>query len=161
MDDERWALLEKRIAALEARVADGADPRDDDTFWALRELKRQAEGRSHVLFTGSVTLPTGAHYEWQETVEVSSMLEADPTQAVAALSALAHPVRLQLLHKVLHGRHTVSDLGEGLGTSGQLYHHLRQLVAEGWLTTSGRGLYDVPAERVVPLLTLLATAGLR
>ena len=28
MDDERWDVLEKRIAALEARVADGADLRD-------------------------------------------------------------------------------------------------------------------------------------
>nr|WP_276612497.1 winged helix-turn-helix domain-containing protein [Kineococcus vitellinus] len=71
---------------------------------------------------------------------------------------MAHPVRLHLLHEVLHGRRTVPELSEGLGTSGQLYHHLRQLVAEGWLATSGRGVYDVPAARVVPLLTLLATA---
>lgn len=77
------------------------------------------------------------------------------------LSALAHPVRLQLLHRVLHGGRTVAELSEGLGTSGQLYHHLRQLVAEGWLATSGRGVYDVPPARVVPLVTLLATAGLR
>jgi DNA-binding transcriptional ArsR family regulator len=161
MDDERWDVLEKRIAALEARVADGADLRETDEFWALRELERRAEGRSHVLFTGSLTLPTGAHHEWQETVEVSSLLAADPTRAVAVLSALAHPVRLQLLHRVLHGGRTVAELSEGLGTSGQLYHHLRQLVAEGWLATSGRGVYDVPSARVVPLVTLLATAGLR
>jgi DNA-binding transcriptional ArsR family regulator len=161
MDDERWAVLERRVAALEARVADGQDLRETDEFWALRGLKERAQDGSQVLFTGSVTLPTGAHYEWQETVEVSSMLEADPTQAVAALSALAHPVRLELLHKVLHGHHTVPELVEGLGTSGQLYHHLRQLVAEGWLTTTGRGQYEVPAVRVVPLVTLLATAGLR
>jgi DNA-binding transcriptional ArsR family regulator len=161
MDDERWDVLDKRIAALEAAVADGARPQEADEFWALRELKRRAEGRSHVLFTGSLTLPAGGHYEWQETVEVSSLLDADPTAAVAALSALAHPVRLQLLHKVLHGERTVADLSEGLGTSGQLYHHLRQLVAEGWLATSGRGVYDVPPARVVPLVTLLATAGLR
>jgi DNA-binding transcriptional ArsR family regulator len=161
MDDERLDVLEKRIAALEAKVADGTDPRETDEFWALRELRRRAEGRSHVLFTGSLTLPTGAHYEWQETVEVSSLLAADPTGAVAVLSALAHPVRLQLLHKVLHGRCTVPELSEGLGTSGQLYHHLRQLVAEGWLSTSGRGVYEVPPARVVPLVTLLATAGLR
>ena len=161
MDDERFELLEKRLAALETRVADGAHPLEQDEFWALREVKRRAEDRSHVLFTGSVTLPTGAHYEWQETVEVSSMLDADVTGAVASLSALAHPVRLQLLHKALHGRRSVAELSEGLGTSGQLYHHLRQLVAEGWLATSGRGSYDVPAARVVPLLTLLAAAGLR
>ena len=161
MDEERLDLLEKRLAALEAAVADGAHPLEADEFWALRELKRRAQDRSQVLFTGSLTLPTGAHYEWQETVEVPAVLEADPTQAVAALSALAHPVRLHLLHEVLHGRRTVPELSEGLGTSGQLYHHLRQLVAEGWLATSGRGVYEVPAVRVVPLLTLLAAAGLR
>ena len=158
MDEERLDLLEKRLAALEAAVADGAHPLETDEFWALRELKRRAQDRSRVLFTGSLTLPTGAHYEWQETVEVPEVLEADPTQAVAALSALAHPVRLHLLHEVLRGRRTVPELSEGLGTSGQLYHHLRQLVAEGWLATSGRGVYDVPAARVVPLVTLLATA---
>jgi len=161
MDDERWRLLEKRLDALEARVADGEDPRLRDDFWALTELRRRAEDRSAVLFTGSVTLPAGEHYEWQETVPTAPMLDADLTDVVGALSALAHPVRLQLLRGVLAGRHTVAELSEGLGTSGQLYHHLRQLVAEGWLTASGRGLYAVPPERVVPLLALLAAAGLR
>jgi len=161
MDDERWQLLEKRLDALEARVADGADPRARDEFWALTELRRRAEDRSAVLYTGSVTLPAGEHYEWQETVDAAALLDADVTEVVGALSALAHPVRLQLLRRVLAGRHTVAELAEGLGTSGQLYHHLRQLVAEDWLTASGRGLYAVPPARVVPLLTLLAAAGLR
>ena len=161
MDEERWSLLEKRLAALEARVADAEQPDRRDEFWALRGVKERAEGRSQVLFAGAVTLPDGRRYEWQEGVEVEPMLDADVTGAVAALSALAHPVRLQLVHKVLHGRCTVPELSEGLGTSGQLYHHLRQLVAEGWLATSGRGVYEVPAVRVVPLLTLLAAAGLR
>ena len=161
MDDERWRLLEKRLDALEARVADGEDPRQRDDFWALTELRRRAEDRSAVLFTGSVTLPAGEHYEWQETVGTASVLDADLTEVVGSLSALAHPVRLQLLRDVLAGRHTVAELSEGLGTSGQLYHHLRQLVAAGWLTASGRGLYAVPPVRVVPLLTLLAAAGLR
>ncbi len=45
---------------------------------------------------------------------------------------------------------------DGFGTSGQLYHHLRQLVAAGWLRTAGRGRYEVPPARVVPLLVVLA-----
>lgn len=162
--DERIAALEERVAALEARVertAPAAGPSDADVFWALRGLEERAGGASIVLFAGSVTLPTGEHLQWQESADTTSMLQADPVQAVAALSALAHPVRLQLVHKVLHGRRTVPELTEGLGTTGQLYHHLRQLVAEGWLATSGRGRYEVPPAKVVPLLTLLATVGLR
>jgi hypothetical protein len=45
---------------------------------------------------------------------------------------------------------------EELGTSGQLYHHLRQLVSAGWLRSSGRGHYSVPGDRVIPLLVIIA-----
>ena len=47
---------------------------------------------------------------------------------------------------------------EGLGTTGQLHHHLRQLKAAGWLHQTGRGTYEVPARRVVPLLTMIQGA---
>jgi hypothetical protein len=55
-------------------------------------------------------------------------------------------------------RGTVAELRahERLGTTGQLYHHLRQLVSAGWLRTTARGQYAVPGERVVPLLVALA-----
>ncbi|MFB9375428.1 ArsR/SmtB family transcription factor [Kineococcus gynurae] len=161
MDEERWSLLEKRIAALEAARADTAAVTDHEAFWALRGVKERSDGRSVLLWTGAVDLPGGERYEWQEAADAASVLDADPTVAVAALSALAHPVRLGLLLKVLQGRRTVTELGEGLGTSGQLYHHLRQLTEAGWLDAVGRGTYAVPGARVVPLLTLLATAGLR
>ncbi|GAB7190430.1 helix-turn-helix domain-containing protein [Kineococcus sp. NUM-3379] len=161
MDEERWELVEKRLAALEARVADTSSPLAREEFWALNELRRRAEGRSQVLFTGAVELPTGESYLWQETVVTADVLGADLTATAPALSALAHPVRLGLLAKVLAGQRTVPELSEGLGTSGQLYHHLRQLVAAGWLEASARGSYAVPAARVVPLLTLLAIAGPR
>ena len=154
-------MVEKRLAALEARLADTSSPLDRDEYWALTELRRRAEGRSQVLFTGAVELPAGDSYLWQQTVDAAALLQEDLPALAPALSALAHPVRLALLAKVLHGRRTVPELSEGLGTSGQLYHHLRQLVAAGWLEASARGSYAVPATRVVPLLTLFATAGPR
>ncbi|GAA4993279.1 helix-turn-helix domain-containing protein [Kineococcus glutinatus] len=161
MDDERLDLLEKRLTALEARLADTQAPATGDEYWALTELRRRAEGRSCVLFTGAVQLPTGEAYLWQETVATDGVLDGDLADAAPALAALAHPVRLRLLGKVLAGRRTAAELADGLGTTGQLYHHLRQLVAAGWLEASARGSYAVPGPRVVPLLTLLATAGLR
>jgi len=46
-----------------------------------------------------------------------------------------------------------------LGTSGQVHHHVRQLVAAGWLRPTARGRYEVPVDRVVPLLVAWAAAG--
>jgi hypothetical protein len=67
---------------------------------------------------------------------------------------------LLLLRRVLGGASSVAELQahEGLGTSGQLYHHLRQLVGAGWLRATARGHYAVPPERMVPLLAILSAA---
>ena len=43
-----------------------------------------------------------------------------------------------------------------LGTTGQLHHHLRALVAGGWLVSVGRAQWAVPPPRVIPLLAILA-----
>ncbi|WP_141582288.1 helix-turn-helix transcriptional regulator [Actinomadura sp. WMMA1423] len=155
---ERVARLEERVAALEEAAPEAGPPEPADTFWALDALKERAAGPGAVLFTGSVTLPSGEHYEWQQGHPAGDLLADDWSQSAEALSALAHPVRLLLLREIMHGARTAAELAglESLGTTGQLYHHLRQLVAAGWLRTTGRGRYSVPGERVVPILTVLA-----
>ena len=158
---ERVAGLEDRLARLAAAaLRPGEGPAGPGAFWALAGLKERAAEPGAVLFTGTVTLPGGEHYEWQEGQPVETLLADDWAQSAATLAALAHPVRLLLLQQILCGVRTAAELGrhEQLGTTGQLYHHLRQLVAAGWLRTSLRGQYAIPAERIVPLLALLAAA---
>jgi hypothetical protein len=163
--DDRVAALEAQVAALSARdasaVAEHAAPRTGDVFWALEGLKqRLPDGAGGVLYTGAVDLMEGEHYEWQYGAMTRDLLDGDWSEASGALAALAHPVRLTLLREILDGRRGAAELAEveGLGTSGQLYHHLRLLVSAGWLRQAARGQYAVPAERVVPLLiTLTAT----
>jgi hypothetical protein len=165
---DKVAALEARVQALEQRVAPTARATppavpDSEVFWALEGLKARApEGA--VLFTGAVTLPTGETYEWQRAAPADQFLGADWAELAPPLAttvaALGHPVRLQLLGLILSGTHAVAELrqSDALGTSGQLYHHLRQLVSAGWLTPAGRGRYAVPPERIIPLLTVLAAA---
>ena len=114
-----------------------------------------------MLYTGTVTLPTGEQYAWQMTHTVEALLADDWSSAGTTLAALGHPVRLRLLRRVLGGARSTAELADDgeLGTTGQLYHHLRQLAATGWLRSTGRGRYEIPPERVVPLLVALATAG--
>lgn len=159
----RLTAMEGRLAALEARVGSvgGLDP---DTFWALLGLReRLGDSQGEVLFTGSTTLPTGERYEWQQGASTDALLDLDWSDYAGALAAVGHPVRLQLLRQVLLGTRTVAELQKlaEVGTTGQLYHHLRQLVSTGWLHQSGRGHYAVPEARVVPLLVLLATVAPR
>ncbi|MFD9959607.1 ArsR family transcriptional regulator [Amycolatopsis sp. NPDC058986] len=155
---ERVAALEERMARLEGTRERPAGP-DPETFWALRGLQeRLRDTDGGVLFTGSVRLPTGEFYEWQRGALGADLLARDWSELSGAFAALGHPVRLLLLRQVLGGARTVAELREheSLGTTGQLYHHLRQLVAAGWLLAGGRGQYTVPGARVVPLLVLLA-----
>ncbi|MFG2087444.1 MULTISPECIES: ArsR/SmtB family transcription factor [unclassified Spirillospora] len=153
---ERVGRLEERVARLESADATAEGPKAEDALWALNALKGRVEDPGAVLFTGSVTVPSGEHYEWQQGHPVDDLLADDWSRAAETLSALAHPVRLLLLREILHGAGTTAELGAHVGTTGQLYHHLRQLVAAGWLRTTARGRYSVPGERVVPILTVLA-----
>jgi hypothetical protein len=162
--------LTARVEALEAQVSSrppgdssgSTDSADGGTFWALDNLKRRRADEptiqdGAVLLAGTVTLPTGEPVEWQQAAGSAGLLESDWSSHVPALSALAHPVRLELLRQVLIGVRSTADLAgvESLGSTGQLHHHLRQLVATGWLRNSGRGSYEVPAPRVIPLLVTL------
>ncbi|MFJ7767580.1 ArsR/SmtB family transcription factor [Streptomyces sp. NPDC097107] len=161
--EHRVADLERRLAALEA--ADRPAPRlSEGDFWALEGLKGQlAEMRAAdggVLFTGAVRLPTGERYEWQHGALAEGLLDVDWAETAEAFAALGHPVRLRLLREILGGRRTAAELAEldEVGTTGQIYHHLRQLTGAGWLHTTGRGRHEVPPGRVVPLLVALSAA---
>ncbi|MFF9913257.1 ArsR/SmtB family transcription factor [Streptomyces sp. NPDC013457] len=164
--------LEKRVAELERRMAvlEGAErpvpEAVDAAFWALEGLKAQlAEAGPQgedggVLFTGSVRLPTQERYEWQFGALTERLLDEDWAATADSFAALGHPVRLRLLREILGGRRTAAELAEleEIGTTGQIYHHLRQLTGAGWLHTTGRGRYEVPGARVVPLLVVLTAA---
>lgn len=169
--EERVAALERRLAALEEGgepSAPAVDAAPGGDFWALERFKEDlaAAGAEAggVLFTGAVRLSEGERYEWQAATAAEALLaEDDPADSTAAdsLAALGHPVRLRLLRAILGGTRTAAELAAlpGVGTTGQIYHHLRLLTGAGWLHTAGRGRYEVPAARVVPLLVAVAAAA--
>lgn len=173
--EERVSELERRLEALVGDRPDVPRPTGAD-FWALEGLKQQLSEAGTddggVLYTGAVRLPTGERYEWQYSALTEQLLEedgeagdpgepgADWSDAAESFAALGHPVRLRLLREILGGRRTAAELAalDETGTTGQVYHHLRQLTGAGWLHTTGRGRYEVPGARVVPLLVALTTA---
>ncbi|WP_369411244.1 ArsR/SmtB family transcription factor [Leucobacter edaphi] len=135
---------------------------DAETFWALHGVQQRLAGDPStrggaVMIVGSLTLPNGGPVAWHQIAGSDGLLTSDWSDQALSFSALGHPVRLELLRHILAGVHATADLAEvtALGTTGQLHHHLRQLLAAGWVRQSGRGSYEVPAARVVPLLACL------
>jgi len=143
-----------------AAAGDAAESASGDVFWALDGVKQRLDPPGGVVFAGSVAVPAGP-VDWQITLTTDGLLAADWSQAAPSLAALGNATRLGLLQAVVGGADTVAQISAegGLGSTGQLYHHLGQLVATGWLVAAGRGRYSVPPERVVPLLVVLAAVG--
>jgi DNA-binding transcriptional ArsR family regulator len=156
---ERLAALERRMAALEHPPPPSVE--DADALWAINALATQGEEPGSVLLAGTVTLPDGRPVRWQEARGLPGLLDVAVDQVADSLGALGNPVRLRILLRLLHEPQTVQELTsiEGIGTTGQVYHHLRQLTATGWARTPGGGRYEVPVARVVPLLGALLSAG--
>lgn len=158
---ERVAVLEERVAALEGVTPTGSDQPGDGALWVLAGLRERHPEPGAVAIAGSVRLPDDRTVEWQEGLETDAVLGGDWREAAELLAALGHPVRLALLQRFLAGAATVAEVAastEDLGTSGQIYHHLRQLVAAGWLRSVGGSRYEVPPQRVVPLLSIILGA---
>lgn len=142
-----------RLEALEARVAalEGA-PRSTPT----------TDGRAgEIGYHGSVRRHEGAGpVTWTIGYDAAATLELPAGPVTEVLAALGHPVRLELVRRLLAGPASTSDLVEAadLSSSGQLYHHLRTLTAARVVEQDGR-TYRVPDSGVVPVLVALLAAA--
>ncbi|MBU4214719.1 MAG: helix-turn-helix domain-containing protein [Actinobacteria bacterium] len=148
-------LVAQRISELPAGMASAADP-----LWALNGIEARVP-QGAVLYVGSVRTPSGKTLRWQYGEPASDVFDREWADLALQLTALASPVRLRILQAVLRGVTTATALVEelGAGTSGQAYHHLRELTAAGWLVSPRRGVFEMPPARVVPLLAILVAAG--
>ena len=80
--------------------------------------------------------------------------------SVRVLAALASMPRLALYRAVLDHPATSGELmkAAGLNTTGQLYHHLRELIGAGLIAQEGRDRYAVVPERLPAARTILGAA---
>ncbi|HEY5978948.1 MAG TPA: helix-turn-helix domain-containing protein [Microlunatus sp.] len=153
---ERVRRLEELVSGRPPARPDSAGP-DADTFWILDGLEQRV-GSGAIAYAGSLARDDGP-VRWQLTHDSDELIERDWTALAPTLGALGHPARLHILQLITRGEAaSAADLADtpGLGSTGQIYHHLRQLVGAGWLRSTTKGRHEVPPERLVPLLVILA-----
>lgn len=172
-DSELAEVLERielRLQALEAAAKPGASPGPKlpaERWWLLERLARNTgpafssngvEGS--VAYGGRVRAPGAGELVWQLEHAVPDLIDADLEAASSVLGALGHPLRLEILRRLLLGASTLAELQEipNTGTSGQVHHHLRELRATGLVASQRRNHYAIPADRVVPILIIVAAA---
>ena len=162
--------ISKRLEALEGgatRSPTSSVPAISPVDAGVVELLRGRHGgpyedgknRGAVLYAGAVSVGD-REYLWEMERPVPGLLSLKPEVITPILSALASPQRLQLLRALLLGPKSSHELKEALGVSsaGQLYHHLKELVAAGIVEQRDRTAYQLAARHVVPLLAIMAAA---
>lgn len=74
------------------------------------------------------------------------------------ISALGHPIRLKICELTANSAVSVKDLVDklGMGTTGQVYHHLRTLLDFEWVENAGRSTYRLNPRRADALALILS-----
>lgn len=159
--------LESRISHLEARVTKLENPAPhpiessagEATMWladALEPSEQLPEGS--VIFGGNITTGLGSYaFQWQRPTK--TVTAGDWSDNLNRLAALAHPVRGDILRRLLRAPATATELVEEdiVTSAGTAYHHLNALTHGGW-TTKTHGEYSIRAARVIPLLTIITAS---
>lgn len=100
------------------------------------------------------------NYKWDvQEQSVPALLNQDSEKMAKVLAALGNKQRLDILRSLVKGPQSGTELVERLhmGTTGQLYHHIKALMGADLLSQEERGgEYSLPVHRVLPVLLLLA-----
>ena len=158
----RLTELEARVAALEGRTVTKpvhATHEEGSTYWladALAPNEQLPDGS--VIFGGNINVGKRAYaYQWQRPT--TFVTDESWAENLERLSALAHPVRGEILRRLLAAPATAAELVEEhiVSSTGTAYHHLSALTHAGW-TTKSDGEYAIRPPRVIPLLTIITAS---
>lgn len=154
---QRLAELEQRVAALEG------DERDTVVLpeAGAEDAPRSENNTGAFGYGGRVALGDG-RVTWRIDMTPERALSLEDRPRIEVLSALAHPVRVEIVRTLLaQGGRPATALQEaaGLGSTGQLYHHLKALTAAGVVEQDKRGSYRLRTAATIPVLVLLTAAS--
>jgi DNA-binding transcriptional ArsR family regulator len=97
---------------------------------------------------------------WQREHEWGEVLERVGDGAARLFGALGNPVRLRIVSVLLAGPAATAELTERLDqpSTGQLFHHLKELLTAGLVHQPVRGTYAIRRQDVIPLLAVLSAS---
>jgi len=159
-----FAALRARVERLETALgppgrAQGRDPLAEVVERRL-EARPEAERAAPAgqLQTRGLVRVGESRTAWSGDHDFEELLALPSAQVARSLTGLAHPVRIEIWKALLPGpkdSHALL-LAAGLNTTGQLYHHLREMESVGLIQRRGRNLW---AHRAIPTVALALVAA--
>lgn len=145
-------------------VMHGMFPADNRLSELMEEMCYKTEegnGSGLVTYLG-VYHSGGRQSNWiRNTVPTEDLLSlVESGIAGKVLACIGNPDRLTILLEILRGPKTVASLVEkcGFGSTGQVYHHMKPLLAADIITEDGqkKGVYVIQPHKVQGIIMLLA-----
>jgi DNA-binding transcriptional ArsR family regulator len=95
-----------------------------------------------------------------QRMTLSQVLAVPPESVAPVFAGLSSPARIALLYALIDGPRTSQQLREVLDAPsvGQLYHHLRELLAAGLIVQPARSLYQIPPGKIVAVCVAVLVA---
>ncbi len=165
--EEQVADLQARLTALENQLSSRGQEGAASVFsfaqmTSDRELHPPQTGtvQGTLRYTGSIQIGEQP-FRFQQTLTAQSLFEAAPELLAPIFAALSSPHRVIILRILCERACTAQQLQEvlGMGSAGQLYHHLKELLAAGLITQRERSsAYTIDPAKVVPICMALMVA---
>lgn len=116
-----------------------------------------ADAAGTLRFAGEVQLGDEL-FRAKHVFQVAQVFEADPEQVAKVFAGLGSAFRVRLVRALLRGPRSSQELQHELdiGPVGQLYHHLKELLAAGLIVQPQRSRYAVREVMVMPICMALA-----
>ena len=116
-----------------------------------------AVGDGTVLYVGAGNT-AGGPVAWQMDRPWRDLAGVDPTSIARLLGALGNAQRLRVVQLLVDGPMSTATLTASLEepSSGQLFHHLKELLAAGLIYQPQRGTYALRQQHIVPILTVIS-----
>ncbi len=117
-------------------------------------------GDGLVSYSGQGVWWDGRQVVWRMNRTWADVVAGTSDPVARTLSALSSTVRLRIVSELAHGPLGTGELSERLdqASAGQLFHHLRELLAVGLVHQPRRGEYALRPQHVLPMLAVLSAA---
>ena len=161
MENDEITAAIGQLAERIARLEDHKSERPPRQAVPVRDLidavGNDGDGPATVVFAGAGAWDGGI-VAWEMARPWNEVRESAGDDTARVLTALGSAVRLRIVAALLGGAMATHELVDrlDLGSSGQLFHHLKELLAAGVIHQPVRGTYAVRRQHVVPLLAVLA-----
>jgi DNA-binding HxlR family transcriptional regulator len=121
----------------------------------------QEEGTLQGTLSGEGSIQSAERrLQWRQSLTLQPIFAASPEILAQLFAALSNSHRVIILRTLCEGPRTSQQLQEllGMGSAGQLYHHLKELLAAGLILQRGRSAYTIEPTKVIPVCLALMMA---